>query len=229
MRRLHLQETLGAYSFRATLGSIQTRIMQEADWAFFEVRSRLLFARETGSELGLENEAAKLSLIYITMRVQTLGTSITLVNHMTSASNLIPHGIKSTLITCMLHQLVFSMHENFNSLTERFQTCFSHALLLHHQCPTTTHLLLNQFIPSLAALALPAVATKHTHTHKCVMGLGLCSQSRQSQNYEEGDEGGGREEEAVSTARYGIHQREVRGGTVSNSSREQEEIGRAHV
>jgi hypothetical protein len=69
MWSFHLQKTLSTYSFRATLGSVQAWILQEADWAFFKVFICFLGTRVTGSKLGLKYKATKLLLIHITTRV----------------------------------------------------------------------------------------------------------------------------------------------------------------
>lgn len=66
---------------------------QEADRALFKISVQLILARETRSQFRIQNEAAQLLLVDITLRIQALRSSVALIDIRAPSSDFVPHGL----------------------------------------------------------------------------------------------------------------------------------------
>ena len=66
-----LQETLGAYRLRATLGAVHQLVVEQANWTLFEPRAALVYARQPWSELLLLHILKHEFFVPFAFRVET--------------------------------------------------------------------------------------------------------------------------------------------------------------
>lgn len=88
-----MQKTLCTNAFCATSGSVKAGVVQEANWAFFEITRAFFVARIARSKLGFKNKFPEPLNVDIFMMVQPLRPRIFLIHHLSPPSQFITHAI----------------------------------------------------------------------------------------------------------------------------------------